>query len=457
MSARILVVDDNPLNLKLLTAKLTHDYYIVSTAENGEQTLQKAQTDNPDIILLDVMMPGMNGFEVCQALKADPKTAHIPVVMVTALSDTADRVRGLEAGADDFLTKPINDMALMARVRSLLRLKTIMDEWRLREATSSQFNMEPRRGGEDIDVSAGGKELILEDDSNQRDIIAGILKSISVSVTCVIKISEAADLAPNGSFDLALTSLNLANEDGLLLCSLLRAQAATRQLPILLLANDGGLAQVSKGLELGANDYLMRPFDANELLARTRTQLRQKRHYERMRKNYEDSFMMALVDPLTGAFNRRYLDAHLPRLLGRVVPSEKPLSVLMVDIDYFKKVNDQYGHPLGDIVLREVVRRMMNGLRPSDLVARMGGEEFVVVLPETSIERALAVSERVLKHISKTPVASLDGGNEIFVTVSIGLACVQEGEEEESASLLKRADGALYKAKEGGRNRVVQF
>ncbi len=453
MSARILVVDDNPLNLKLLTAKLTHDYYIVSTAENGHETLEKAAKEKPDIILLDVMMPGMDGFEACKRLKSNPETAYIPVVMVTALSDTADRVRGLEAGADDFLTKPINDIALMSRVRSLLRLKVMMDEWRLREATSQQLGVESKP--ENIDISMGGRALVLEDDPIQKELISNILRLAAVTVTSVDKIPAAAEMARDNQFDLVYVSLDLRAEDGLLLCSMLRAAEATRQLPVLLVGNDSEMTRIAKGLDLGANDYLIRPIEPNELLARTRTQLKQKRHYERIRKNYEDSFIMALIDPLTGAFNRRYLDAHLPRLLSRVVPTEKPLSVVMVDIDHFKKINDTYGHPAGDAVLREVVRRMMNGLRPSDLVVRMGGEEFAVILPETDLAQAMAVSERMRERISQTSVITLDDGETVSATVSIGVSCVPQGMDESEQSLLARADAALYKAKESGRNRVV--
>src|SRR5271168_3871899 len=198
MSARILVVDDNPLNLKLLTAKLMHDYYVVSTASSGAETLTKALEEKPDIILLDVMMPDMDGFATCKALRANAATAHIPIIMVTALSDAADRLRGLDAGADDFLTKPINDIALMARVRSLLRLKMILDEWRLREATLSEFATDMPREETMANILEGGHALLVEDDPIQRSFIVDTLKALAVQVDCSDKIAEAAVLARNG-------------------------------------------------------------------------------------------------------------------------------------------------------------------------------------------------------------------------------------------------------------------
>src|SRR5947209_19403838 len=141
MTARVLVVDDIPSNIKLLEARLAAEYFEVVSASNGQDALARIAEQEPDIVLLDVMMPGMDGFEVCRRIKNNPKTAHIPVVMVTALDQTSDRVAGLDAGADDFLTKPVDDAALFARVRSLVRLKIMTDELRMREATGSGIGL----------------------------------------------------------------------------------------------------------------------------------------------------------------------------------------------------------------------------------------------------------------------------------------------------------------------------
>jgi two-component system, cell cycle response regulator len=291
MSARILVVDDNPLNLRMLADWLATEHHVVSTATDGFEALAKIAAERPDIVLLDVVMPELNGFEVCRQIKADPTMADIPVIMVTALSDVDDLVRGFDAGADDFVTKPFNFDALMARARS---------------------------------------------------------------------------------------------------------------------------------------------------------QLRRKRQYERI---VEES----LVDPLTCAFNRRYFDAHAPRVAARCRAARNPVAVLMIDVDNLKQINDARGHSVGDCVLKEIVDRFTSALRPSDLVARVGGDEFVVVMPETDPDAALHIAERLCSRIGDTLVEG------VAVTVSVGAAASRPDAEEELDATLQRADAALYEAKRAGGNRVMAY
>lgn len=455
MTARILVVDDTSLNVKLLTAKLEHEYYVVTPAYNGFRALQEIEKEAPDLVLLDVMMPGMDGFEVCREIKANPLTTHIPVVMVTALTDVADRVKGLQAGADDFLTKPINDLALMARVRSLLRLKGLMDEWRLREKTSQQFaGITTNEVRENISI-AGSSILLLEQEGGDKDFLVKALTDQGANVEDVVKVADAISMARTGYYDIVLASLHLDGEDALAACAQLRTHEVTRHIPVVFLATEADMPRVAKGLDLGGNDYLLRPLDANELIARTRTQLRHKRHYDNLRKNYEQSLSLSLIDPLTGAFNRRYLEAHLPRMLANARQANKELSLLMIDIDHFKKVNDTYGHAAGDLVLKTIVAVMQNSLRPSDFVARLGGEEFTVVMPETSSAIAAAVADRLLKKIAATPIALPESGAELSITVSIGCVSAAGNAVVMESELLACGDAALYKAKQAGRNQVV--
>ncbi len=454
MTARVLVVDDVELNVKLLEAKLASEYFEVITAFNGMTALELAESESPDIILLDVMMPRMDGFEVCSRLKANPNTADIPVVMVTALSDVADRLRGLEVGADDFLTKPVNDIALFARVRSLVRLKRMMEELRLREEICGRF---AARGSEAETIEDPGpaRILMIEERGFAASRIAETLGPVAESIIRADSCADATHLLDSG-IELVIASLSMPDGDPLRLVSQWRATEAFRQLPILLLANDGELAQLAKGLDLGANDYLIRPVDRNELLARVRTQIRRKRLQDRLHENYHRSLSLALTDELTGLYNRRYVLAHLEEVAARSNGAAVDTAVLMFDIDHFKSVNDQYGHPAGDDVLRQLGARALRGLRSVDLVARLGGEEFLVVMPETNLAAAMIVAERLRVAVSVEPFVLHATGKKIPVTVSIGVAVAEEtGDTVEK--LLKRADEALYAAKNSGRNRVVPY
>ncbi|MDX9689172.1 MAG: PleD family two-component system response regulator [Proteobacteria bacterium] len=454
MSARILVVDDNKINVKLLAAKLAKDYYTVLTSENGPDAIAIAKKEVPDLILLDVMMPEMDGFEVCTILKNDPVTVHIPIVMVTALSDVQDRVRGLECGADDFLTKPINDTALFARVRSLLRLKRIMDEWRLREATAAQFSL-PSTPETAFDENKGNI-LLLESDAFDCETLTRYFTKAGLQVQNTETLQEVIDQVsiPN-EWDLFVVSLHVGIERCLHLCAQLRAREDMRHVPILLIGEQTDLEHISRALDIGANDYILRPIESSELMARTRTQLRQKHHYDRLRQNYEQNLALALVDPLTGAYNRRYMDMHLPMLFARCKMTQRPLSVINIDLDHFKNVNDTYGHAAGDMVLKDTLARVLVNVRPSDLVVRMGGEEFAIVMPETDLRTAINVAERLRENFEQTPVLVGDQSTKITVTSSFGVASLNHESDTTPTQLLDRCDAVLYRAKETGRNKVV--
>jgi two-component system cell cycle response regulator len=453
MTARILVVDDVPANVKLLEARLSAEYFDVATAYNGADALALCERAECDIVLLDVMMPELDGFEVCRKLKSNPLTHHIPVVMVTALDQPSDRVRGLEAGADDFLTKPVADVALISRVRSLARLKMLTDELRMRAVTSKEIGIQSPEREAVMETGRNGRVLIVDDRANSYERIVATL-STEHTVDVETNPNEAVFESAEGNYDLVIVSLGLQDFDGLRLCSQIRSLERTRNLPILAIAEADNNVQLARGLEIGVNDYLVRPIENNEMLARVRTQIKKKRYTERLRDNVQMSIELAITDGLTGLFNRRYMETHLGTLVEQAAARDKPITVLVLDIDYFKAINDSYGHDAGDDVLREFALRIRKAIRNIDLACRYGGEEFVIVMPETDMAVATMVAERLRRRIATEPFAIQQGARHIEVTISIGIAALS-GEADSAAAILKRADQALYRAKRDGRNRVV--
>src|SRR5471030_2807827 len=453
MTARVLVVDDVPANVKLLEARLSAEYFDVATAYSGSEALALCERAECDIVLLDVMMPDMDGFEVCRKLKSNPATHHIPVVMVTALDQPSDRVKGLEAGADDFLTKPVTDVALVSRVRSLARLKMVTDELRMRAHTAKEIGIQSPEKEAVTETGRNGKILIVDDRKNSYDRIVATL-STEHSVDVESDPAEALFHAAEGNYDLAIVSLGLQNFDGIRLCSQIRSLERTRGVPILAVAEADNNERLVRGLEIGVNDYLIRPIDKNEMLARVRTQIKKKRYTERLRDNANKSIEMAITDALTGLNNRRYMETHLQSLVDQAAARGKPLAVLILDIDYFKSVNDTHGHDAGDDVLREFALRIRKSIRNIDLACRYGGEEFVIVMPETDMAVATMVAERIRRRIATEPFPIQQGARKLEITISIGLAAIGVPGDT-AAAILKRADTALYRAKRDGRNRVV--
>lgn len=450
MTARVLVVDDILANVRLLEAKLAAEYFEVVTAMNGADALEAVQRTRPDIVLLDVMMPGIDGIEVCRRIKQNPATQHIPVVMVTALDQPEDRVRGLEAGADDFLTKPVNDVALFCRVKGLVRLKMLTDELRARTGVDP-LGLAP---GEPAAEPASGRVLVLDNRIAPGERIRNLLTP-KHEVTLVAEPQQAFEAfgAAQGGFDLIIVNLDLDGMDGLRICSQLKSVETTRQTPILILVDPEDHQRLLRALDMGVNDYLIRPIDRQELLARVATQIRRHRYTEQLRLTVRASMEMAVTDALTGLYNRRYLETQLSQLIEQSADRGKGLSLLTLDIDFFKSVNDTYGHDAGDRVLQEVAGRIRGCVRSVDLACRTGGEEFVVVLPGADLSVAEKVGERIRRAVAAKPFM-LGPGSHLTVTASLGVSSLQTAQDTVE-DLLKRADRALYRAKREGRNRVV--
>ncbi|GHC75965.1 PleD family two-component system response regulator [Limoniibacter endophyticus] len=453
MTARILVVDDVPANVRLLEAMLSAEYFDVLTAASGPEALEICEAGRVDVILLDVMMPEMDGFEVCKRLKLDPRTAHVPVVMITALNQIDSRVKGLEAGADDFLSKPVNGLQLMTRVKSLVRLKTLTDELRLRASTTRMIGIEALMRP---DADSGARQaqiLVIDEHAASSERISSSLQNVC-DVLVVPDPQSGLFQASQGDYDCIIISGRLETVDPLRLCSQLRSLDKTRSVPIVMVAEQGEDAKVVRALELGINDFMLRPIDPHELTARIKTQIRRKRYDDELRASLSQTLEMAVTDSLTGLNNRRYLDSHLRTLIARSMSRQKPLSLLICDLDHFKLINDSWGHDGGDAILREFAQRLRDNVRGIDLACRFGGEEFVVVMPDTPFDSSTKVAERIRADVERQPFTVGQNGQAIPVTVSIGVASLKwTGDTMED--LLKRADRALYQAKRSGRNRVA--
>lgn len=450
MSARILVVDDIEANRRLLQAKLEAQYFTVIQAENGLQALEKAVSEKPDIILLDVMMPGMDGYEVCERLKASDVTAQIPVVMVTALNDADDRIRGLDAGAEDFLTKPVDDFQLMSRVNALMRYNTVATELRQRQAGGLRTTALDEREQEELNRPA--RIFIVDDNPRTAGRMAEMIREGGHVATTLADSGSLGDLADEG-VDILILSMNSKNFDALKLCAHFKMTEATRAITMILACDPDDVKKASKGLEIGASDVIFTPVDRQELLARIRTQNRRLRYLELLRHRVDRGLELAVIDQLTGLYNRRYMNNQMHQWMQRAVMGDKDLSIMMLDIDHFKKVNDTWGHDAGDRVLVELSHRLKENLRPMDVICRPGGEEFLVIMPETPGDLGCAAAERVRRAVSADPFLINDRGDEIDITISAGVSTFA-GPDDTMADLTKRADTALYVAKESGRNRV---
>lgn len=449
MTATVLVVDDIEPNRRLLQAKLEAKYYTVILAENGEGAIASAVQNQPDIILLDVMMPGMDGYEACRRLKDMPQTRHIPIVMVTALVNVEDRLKGLQAGADDFLSKPVDDFGLFTRIETQMRFNMVANELRVRGKRNTPVAQFTDYEKELID--APSNVLVIDQNNVEARRVAAALKAMGHRAATWIDASggsiEFRDL------DLVIVALSDQDHDALKLCAHLRTLKEARDFTIIVTYEAADQNKAHEALRLGASDLITTPLEMAELLVRVRAQTHRQRYIDVLRHRVDRGMELSVIDPLTGLFNRRHMLERMQVWMQRSRGEEQPLTVVSFDIDLFKSINDQFGHEAGDEVLRAFAERLRMNIRPKDIACRTGGEEFLVIMPETEMEHALSGAERIRQAIANQPFMNERTGQSIGVTVSAGVA-THQGESELLADFLHRADQALYQAKLNGRNRI---
>lgn len=459
MDGKILIIDDVATNRIVFKVKLGAAQYSPIMAAGGIEGLLLARREQPDLILLDLMLPDLSGIDVLRALRDDPATREIPVIVVSSTSAVADRLAAFEAGADDVFVKPYDDDLLMARLRNLLRIRQDLADL-TNGPDGLMFGM----------AEAGGEfrhpgTLVLVTD--RPDMAMKLRHDLSPLIRDTILLSghntALTEVEPGRTPpDIYVIDAGEGQaERALRLLSSLRSRAATRHAGICLLTPANARTDVAMGFDLGANAILSADMGAAEIALRLRAVLRRKRWADFRREQVQDGLRLAIIDPLTGLFNRRYASARLASMADQARATGATFAVMVADIDRFKAVNDQHGHAAGDEVLVEITRRLGLGLRAMDLLARIGGEEFLIAVPATSLDEAQAIAKRLCRLIEERPVR-LPGGEALAMTLSIGLtlsddlpAFARLSGTDLVDALIERADKALLLSKKAGRNQVT--
>ncbi|MGE5403536.1 MAG: diguanylate cyclase [Candidatus Saccharibacteria bacterium] len=469
ITGNILIIDDTPMNVLVLSKLLTDNGYKVQAETNSNKGLEIAFASPPDLILLDIVMPDLNGYDVCKELKSHPATADIPVIFLSALDHTEDKVRGFSVGAIDFITKPFQPEEVLVRVRTHLSLQITRRELMktnnelkyalLREKMLNDFS---RALGRSLD----GNILIDTITSLAPELIGaescelGILNEDGITLNRVYppdkpggnalsmhsdddsSMAELWEFLGSGSPRLIETRQVKANwskpleEAGITWIMLVPLVLVETRLGVLILTSTKP-----------QNIFSKRELNLAESLGRLAAMAVQNARL------FEHSQHLANTDGLTGLNNRRHFYDLASQEIGKARRYKMPLSMIMLDIDFFKKVNDTYGHTCGDDVLRNVANCVQSNIRTVDIHGRYGGEEFVVLLPFTTAEQACILAERLRYRVAE--IITRSEAQEINVTISLGIAGYHLDGSDTLEELLKRADEALYSAKSNGRNCFV--
>lgn len=443
----ILIVDDIATNRVVLKVKLDAAFHRTILAEDGASCLRRARVEQPDLILLDFHLPDLTGLEVLTRLRVDPLTRRIPVLMISAEADDSVRQAALAAGADDFLTKRVEDQVLLARIRNILRLQ---EEWQALDLPLFQLD-EPAEG-----FSAPGRVGLVFSRAELAMRLRRSLGTVSADRFTLMQREDAmARVAENT--EVFVIDSELARGGGLRLLSELRSRGESRHAGICLWQSGGEDAtNAAQAYDLGADDVLTDTMPPREVALRLSAVLSRRREVLRRRKMLHDTARLAAVDPLTGLWNRRYALPQLSAMARDAAAADQRLAVMVLDIDHFKSVNDRFGHATGDAVLVEVARRLqatVSSTTPAGgLVARIGGEEFLVSVPCPNIQSARTLAEALCQGVKAPPLA-LQGTAPLSVTISVGVALLAGAEPVTDA--LDRADRALLAAKAQGRDRVT--
>ena len=456
MSGRILIVDSVSTNRIVLRVKMLAARYDVDAVATSAEAAQIIAKTPPDLILINLTDMADDGHAFCKALRAAPQTESIAIISVGMSDSSAARFLALDAGADDVLPRPISDTLLLARVRSLMRRRNMSRELQMRDGTNRNFGFEETT----VARITPPRVTLLSDSPDSaaalaEDLRDGMHQHIRVIATDSALI-DAVDVGQSDLFIIDATPETMTSEQVFRLVADLRARETSRLATQLIILPAGAFGPAAMLLDLGADDVVLGAVGTSELAIRARALLAHKFRQDRLRSYLRDGLHAAMIDPLTGLYNRRYAETHLRRMAEHAHASGHQYALMMVDIDYFKLINDGFGHAAGDMVLRALADRLRQNFRPEDLVARIGGEEFLVAMPRTTLSEAMAAAQRLRRLVNIRPFSVGPDQKDIRVTVSVGVAldALDPDTITSLGDLFKRADAALYQAKSAGRDAV---
>lgn len=463
MARQILIVDAVATNRIVLKVKLAAAFYDVAQAVGAEEALAQTRADPPALVIIGGL-DDRSPVELCAQLRARPATAHCPVILLTAGTDAGFRLAALKAGASTVLDQPCCDALLLAQLRSLLRNQETETELRMREGTHRALGLsEPR-----VAFDAPGRVGVIAED---RRGMAGRVAALKSAMPHLLELMAPSDIfrsikpPDEGAAqtpDALVIALRAADPEAeLQILPDLRARMATRFSGVLVLVPDCAGQAAAAALDLGADDVAPLDIPPEEIALRIGRLVARKRMADRLRSTVREGLRAAVTDPLTGLYNRRYALPHVARIAERATRVGRPFAVMVADLDHFKQVNDRFGHAAGDAVLAEVASRLRNNLRPVDLLARIGGEEFLIALPDASDQVAQATAHRLCAAVAAAPFGIPGHDQPVPVTVSIGVSMARlpaltgkSNPDHKPEVLLRRADAALFEAKAQGRNQV---
>ena len=455
MAGRILILDSVATNRIVLKVKMTAAQYEVSSCGSHEEAERLIKSKKPDLLLINMSDPVEDRHGFCRKLRANPQTSSIGIICVGVTDTTRARFAAIDSGADDVLPRPISDTLMMARIRSLLRQRRVGLEWQLRDGTRKALGFEEAA----VPLMRPSHACVVANPSHfSGDLLHCICRALKQDVPIVPPRgtlnatnlpSSAEILVIDGSPD------SLSATEFFQLIAELQTRPATRAASLLAMLPTGKDDMAAMALDLGADDVVFDTICTKELELRLQGLTARKARRDQLNNTVRDGLNAAVTDALTGLFNRRYAEMHLTQIARKSKENGHDFALMVIDIDHFKVINDTYGHASGDEVLIELSRRIRNNLRPIDLLARMGGEEFLIVMPSTTHELARLAADRLRRLINDEPFQITKGSQDIQVTISVGVAVDSAGRREtDCAALLDRADAALYCAKEAGRNAV---